>query len=379
MDMGLVILAGVVMLAAVIILFFAFRGGRTEADANRHIAELAGRLSQMASAQATNLAQMTERMQSQERILSKVLEERLDNVTTRVSETLEKTSVAQSITLGELRERIAKIDAAQANINELSGQVTTLQQIFSNKQARGTFGEQQLQDLVEGALPPSAYEFQAPLGDGKRVDCLLKLPNPPGSIAIDSKFPLESFRALRDAGDEVGRTNAARQFRIDMLKHIKDISEKYIIPGQTADSALLFLPSEAVYAELYTNFDDVVQLSFRARVFIVSPTTLWANLNTMRAIFRDVRMRELAGTIQKEVHLLADDIKRLDNRVNKLQTHFAQANEDVREIGISTAKVIKRSLSINELDFDEPGAVEATAEQAPRLPLSGQPGDVDGL
>jgi DNA recombination protein RmuC len=368
MDIGLVILAGVVILAAAIILFFAFRGGRTEADANRHVAELAGRLSQMAGAQAASLAQMSERLQAQERILGKMLEERLDQVTSRVGETLERTSAAQALTLGELRERIAKIDAAQANINELSSQVVSLNQILSVKQQRGAFGELQLQDLVQGVLPPSAYAFQAPLGDGKRVDCLLKLPNPPGPIAIDAKFPLEGYRALREATDDATRVLAGRQFRADMLKHIKDVAEKYIVPGETAESALLFLPSEAVYAELYANFDDVVQQSFRARVFIVSPTTLWATLNTMRAVLKDVQMREQAGLIQKEVHTLLDDVKRLDERVAKLQSHFTQATEDVRNIRISSEKVTKRAERIGQLELDGTADAQVLPEPGPAAP-----------
>jgi DNA recombination protein RmuC len=352
MDIGIVILAGVVILAAAIILFFAFRGGRTEADANRHMFELAGRLSQMAGAQAASLAQMSERLQTQERLVSKVLEERLEQVASRVSEALEKTSSAQATSLGELRERIAKIDAAQAHINELSTQVISLNQILSNKQQRGAFGELQLQDLVQSVLPPSSYRFQETIGASKRVDCLLNLPQPPGPIAIDAKFPLESYKALREAADETARVQAARSFRADLLKHINDIGEKYIVPGETADAALLFLPSEAIYAELHANFGEVVEQSYRKRVFIVSPTTLWATLNTIRAVLKDVRMRELAGVIQQEVQLLLDDVKRLDERADQLQRHFAQTTEDVRNIRISTDKVMRRADRIEQLEFE---------------------------
>jgi DNA recombination protein RmuC len=370
MDIGLVVLAGVVIIAAAIILFFAFRGGRTEADANRQVAELAGRLSQMAGAQAAALAQMSERLQAQERLIGKMLEERLETVSTKVNETLEKGAQAQATTLGELRERIARIDAAQASINELSSQVVSLQQIFSDKQARGSFGELQLQDLVASVLPPSAYSFQAALGEGKRVDCLLALPKPPGPIAIDAKFPLESYRALREAADEPARQLAARAFRTDMAKHIKDIAEKYIVPGETAEAALLFLPSEAIYAELHANFDDVVQQSFRARVFIVSPTTLWATLNTMRAVLKDARMREQAHLIQREVVALLDDVKRLDERVGRLQSHFGQASDDIRNIRISTDKVTKRGERIGELEFE--GGVEALPESQAAAPGTGE-------
>lgn len=369
MDIGVFVLVGVVILVAAIILLLVFRGGRREADKSRDLAELAGRLGQMAEAQVASLAQMSERLQAQERLVGKLLEERLDRVTAQVNETLEKTALAQATTLGELRERIAKIDAAQANINELSSQVLSLNQILSNKQARGSFGEQQLQDLVAGVLPPSAYSFQAQIGEGRRVDCLLRLPNPPGPIAIDAKFPLESYRALREASDEAARMAAGRAFRADMLKHINDIAEKYIVPGETADTALMFLPSEAVYAELYANFDDVVQQSFRARVFIVSPTTLWATLNTIRAVLKDVHMREQASVIQKEVHALLGDVERLDDRVGKLQRHFEQASEDVRGIRISTEKVSKRAERIEQLEFGNAEEPEILPE-----PDTGQPG-----
>jgi DNA recombination protein RmuC len=365
MSVEFVILAGVAFLAAAIVLAVVLRGGRGEADASRQIGELAGRLSQMASAQTTGLAQMADRLQLQERLLVKMLEERLDQVSARVSETLEKSSLAQTTSLGELRERIAKIDAAQANINELSNQVVSLNQIFSDKQTRGNFGELQLQDLVKSVLPPSAYSFQAPLGDGKRVDCLLVLPNPPGPIAIDSKFPLESYRALRKASDDAARAAAGRQFRTDMVKHIDDIANKYIVVGETAESALMFLPSEAVYAELHANFGDVVETSYRKRVFIVSPTTLWATLNTIRAVLKDVRMRELAGVIQKEVQTLLEDVRRLDDRAGKLQGHFNQAVEDLRQIGISTGKVTARAERIEALEFDSTGDTQPLPEPAP--------------
>ncbi|MFI4988729.1 MAG: DNA recombination protein RmuC [Alphaproteobacteria bacterium] len=370
MENTLVIVAVLAVLAAALLLFLL--RGRRGADDARDFAGLTGRLDQMSGAQAGTLAEMAARLQAQERLLGKLLEERLDQVASRVNETLEKTALAQATSLTELRERIARIDAAQANINELSSQVVSLNQILSGKQQRGVFGELQLQDLVASVLPPSAYKFQAQIGAGKRVDCLLALPMPPGPIAIDAKFPLESFRALRAATDEPQRLQAARGFRADMIKHIADIAEKYIVPGETAESALLFLPSEAVYAELHTNFGDVVEQSYRKHVFIVSPTTLWATLNTIRAVLKDVRMRELAGVVQKEVHALLADIRRLDERVAKLQTHFNQANEDVHNIRISSERVIKRGERIEQLEFDGPEAALPLAEPK-ALPLGEEP------
>jgi len=374
MDIALIVFLLVVVLVVVgVLVLFVLRSMRGTATDARQGAELVGRLDQMAGTQAGSLAEMQARLSAQEQALAKLLEERLDKVASRVSETLEKTALAQTTSLGELRERIARIDAAQANINELSSQVVSLNQILSNKQERGAFGEVRLQDLVQNVLPPSAYEFQAQIGAGKRVDCLLRLPMPPGPIAIDAKFPLESYRALHGAADEAQRQAAARAFKADMLKHIADIAEKYIVPGETAEQALLFLPSEAVYAELHANFGEVVEQSYRKRVFVVSPTTLWATLNTIRAVLKDVHMRELAGQVQKEVHVLLDDVRRLDDRVAKLQSHFMQANEDIRQIGISSEKVMKRAERIKELEFEE--GVTAPLAEAARPTLAATEGE----
>lgn len=331
-------------------------------------AALTGRLAQLAESQATAQAQLSERMQAQERALARAVEERLAALGKRMDDGLQQASQRQSTTLHDLRERLAVIDAAQKNITELSAQVVSLQDILSNKQARGAFGEIQLNDIVSTMLPPSAYKFQAPLGDGRRVDCLLDLPNPPGAIAIDAKFPLESFHALRSARDDAERTAAGRAFATAILKHVRDIAEKYIVPGETAESALMFLPSEAIYAELHANFPDVVEKSFRAKVWIVSPTTLMATLNTVRAVLKDARMREQAGVIQKEVRTLLDDIERLDSRVTALDKHFTQAAEDIRQIRISTDKVVKRADRIEAVQLGDDPAIEEVAPPQPKLP-----------
>lgn len=331
-------------------------------------AALTGRLAQLAETQATAQAQLSERMQAQERALARAVEERLAALGKRMDDGLQQASQRQSTTLHDLRERLAVIDAAQKNITELSAQVVSLQDILSNKQARGAFGEIQLNDIVSTMLPPSAYKFQAPLGDGRRVDCLLDLPNPPGAIAIDAKFPLESFHALRSARDEAERIAAGRAFATAILKHVRDIAEKYIVPGETAESALMFLPSEAIYAELHANFPDVVEKSFRAKVWIVSPTTLMATLNTVRAVLKDARMREQAGVIQKEVRTLLDDIERLDTRVTALDKHFTQAAEDIRQIRISTDKVVKRADRIEAVQLGDDPAIEEVAPPQPKLP-----------
>jgi DNA recombination protein RmuC len=265
-------------------------------------------------------------------------------------------------TLKVLHERLAVIDSAQKNITDLSQQMVSLHDILSNKQARGAFGEIQLNDLVTAALPKSAYTFQATLSNGKRADCMLDLPNPPGPIVIDSKFPLESYEQLRNAETDADKVQAGRAFGASVIKHVKDISERYIIQGETAESALMFLPSEAVYAELHANFRNVVEEGFKRRVWIVSPTTLMATLNTVRAILRDVHMREQAHVIQAEIGKLLEDLGRLDQRVDKLQTHFDQATRDIRDIRISTDKVTNRGAKIDALQL---GDVDEVTELLP--------------
>jgi DNA recombination protein RmuC len=364
------LLGAAATLGLVCMLLMVWRGRLASRDAADKLAEaqmaLAGRLSQFADSQVAAQSNLAERMQTQERLLMRTLDERLNQVSQRVSESLHKQAVDTANTMGDLKERLAIIGKAQENITKLSADVVSLQEVLSNKQARGAFGETQLADQVRNALPPSAYAFQATLGNGSRVDCLLTLPNPPGCIAIDSKFPLESYHALRNAREDRERLEARRRFAADVLKHVGDIASKYIIPGETADSALMFLPSEAVYAELHAELPEVVEKSHRARVYIVSPTTLMATLNTIRAVLKDAQMREQAGLIQKEVAAMGDDVQRLDARVARLQQHFGQAEEDIRQIRISTEKVQKRAVKIQELDLDE-----IEAQELPKLARSG--------
>ena len=367
MDLTLILAVTAALVFGVLAALLLMRG-RGGAD----VAEVAGRLAQMADAQAAAQALLAERLQAQERAVTKVVEERLTDFSKRVGDRLQQSATQNQGALTDLRERLAVIDKAQKSITELSTQVVGLQDILANKQARGAFGEIQLRDIVEAVLPPSAYAFQVTLSNGKRADCLLKLPNPPGAIAIDSKFPLESYRALREAHEEPALTAARRALAQDVRKHVNDIAEKYIVPGETAESALMFLPSEAVYAELHANFVDVVEESYRACVWIVSPTTLMATLNTVRAILKDVRMREQAGVIQAEVTNMLKDVERLDDRVGKLQSHFSQATEDVRQIRISTDKVAKRGERIVDLQIEEAeeeAETEALTQPTQRLPV----------
>ena len=277
----------------------------------------------------------------------------------RMKETLHGSSEKTTESLTQLQERLATIDKAQTNIEKLSGDVLTLQDILSNKQTRGAFGEIQLTDIVSKQLPADSYTLQATLSNGKRADCLIHLPNPPGPIAIDSKFPLEAYEALRNASSDWEVNEAAKFLRTSVKKHIKDISEKYILDGETADGALMFLPSEAVYAELHANFADVVREGFAARVWIVSPTTCMATLNTMRAILKDARMREQAGAIRRELGLLGKDMERLVARVGNLDRHFEQARQDVEQIKISAAKAGGRADRLEGFEFEGPEAPPA--------------------
>jgi DNA recombination protein RmuC len=369
-----VVLSAAAIVGALLILslILALRRPRLDliaAPLAQGLAELQGRLSQMSDSQVATQAAVAERLQAQERVLTRNLEQRLADFGKRVGDRLQEQTTQATKSLTDLRERLAVIDAAQKNITELSSQVVGLQDILANKQARGAFGEIQMQDLVQATLPPSAYSFQATLNGGTRVDCLLLLPNPPGPIALDAKFPLESYRALRTAKDEAATVQARRQFATALRTHMRSIAEKYIVAGETADSALMFLPSEAVYAELHANFPNIVDECFRARVWVVSPTTLMATLTTVRAVLKDVRLREQSHLIQAELHRLMDDIGRLDERVGKLQRHFDQAADDVRQIRISTEKVGKRAERIEELQVGDIRGVEAEIEGGVAQPL----------
>ncbi|MDX2144928.1 MAG: DNA recombination protein RmuC [Rhodospirillaceae bacterium] len=317
---------------------------------------LTGRLAQLGEGQVAAQAKLGEHLQAQERNVTKLLEERLTEVSRRVGENLQKAGEKTSETLGQLQERLAVIDSAQKNIAALSEDVVSLQDLLSNKQARGAIGQTQMEDLVANMLPSDAYEFQFTLSNGKRADCVIKLPNPPGLIAVDSKYPHEAYARLMAAADEREHVAAAQSFRADVIKHIKDIAEKYIVPGETADSAIMFVPAESVFAELHDNFAGVVEEGFKRRVYIVSPTTLMATLNTVRAILKDARMREQAHLIQKEIAELMKDMARLDKRVGDLGKHFELTARDVAEIQTSTRKLIKRGVAIESIPLESRGA-----------------------
>jgi len=315
--------------------------------------QLSGGLTHVSEAQAASQAQML-----------KLMEQRLAEVSAKMHENLHGSASRTARSLGELQQRLQTIDKAQANIEKLSGDVLSLQDILSNKQTRGAFGEIQLRDIVSKALPTDSYALQATLSNGRRADCLIHLPNPPGPIVIDAKFPLEAYEALRAAKAPQDLAEAGRAFRTSVKKHIRDIAERYIIDGETADGALMFLPSEAVYAELHANFADVVREGFAARVWIVSPTTCMATLNTMRAILKDARMREQAGAIRKTLKQLHRDVEIVVERVGKLDTHFRQAREDLDGITTAAERAGKRAERLDNFDFED-----LSPEDAAPLPL----------
>jgi len=247
-----------------------------------------------------------------------------------------------------------------------------LQAILSNKQTRGAFGQSRMEAIVADGLPLGAYEFQATLSNNNRPDCLVKMPNGAPSLVIDAKFPLEAWNAIRAAADAEGAADAqkyaAQAFRRDLEVHIKAIADKYLISGETQDTAFMFVPSESIFAEIHENFESLVHRAHRARIVIVSPSLLMLSIQVIQAILKDARMREQAHLIQGEVIRLMEDVGRLDERVRKLQTHFGQASKDIDDILVSSSKVTKRGEKIEALEFGTGHAGEA--EEAPRVPAA---------
>ena len=334
----------ITLLALLVIagLVFMLMRQRTAGQDGEALAELKGQLAQLA-AQSGEL----------HRTVAAQMQETEGRLGTRLENSLRDQNDRTNRSLTGMAEKLAVIEQANAHISALSGQVGELQNILSNKQARGSFGEVQLENLVRDALPESAFSFQHTLGNGRRVDCFLDMPAPPGPICIDSKFPLESYRALSAAGTDAERTAARRMMENDVRKHIADIAERYIIPGETADSAIMFLPSESVYAEINLQLPKLVEESRRRRVYMAGPDNLMLILHTVRAILRDARMHEAAGVIKTEVETMLQDVARLDERIKKLATHFGQVGKDIDEIQTSTRKITSRGAKITSIDVAE--------------------------
>ena len=352
-----VLLPGGLAAGMVVLLLLILRAaGRESAPLMRELGWLANRVQGLADGQerlAGGLHHVSETQVHSQTAMLQLMEQRLAEVQRSMTDALQGTSLRTARSLGDLHQRLETIDKAQANIEKLSGNVLGLQDILSNKQTRGAFGEIQLHDIVGKALPSDAFTMQATLSNGRRADCLIHLPQPPGPIVVDAKFPLEAYEALRRADTPRAVHEAGQLLRTAIRTHIRAISDRYIIEGETADGALMFLPSEAVYAELHANFAEVVREGFAAKVWIVSPTTCMAVLNTMRAVMKDARMREQAGSIRRELGELYKDIERLGDRVGNLDRHFGQAAKDIEDIKISSDKAGKRARRLDNFDFED--------------------------
>lgn len=310
------------------------------ADVLRSQAEMQGRMATIAEVFGSRQAEMT-----------KALGDRLDGMSTRIGNSMSEQTRATHESLSKLQERLAVIDTAQNNIQSLAANVVQLQSILANKQTRGAFGQAQMEAIVADNLPPGAYEFQAVLQNGNRPDCLIPMPNGAPPLVIDAKFPLEAWERVREAQNDADKMAAGRTFRRDMEVHIKAISERYLVPGETHDTAFLFVPSESIFAEIHEHHDVLVQKAHRARIVIVSPSLLMLSIQVVQAVLRDIRMREQAHLIQGEVMRLMEDVNRLDDRVRKLQGHFGQAQKDVDDILVSSGKIVTRGRKIETLEF----------------------------
>ena len=302
---------------------------------------------------------MSEWLGSRQTDLARVVADRLDSVGARLGAGLESHTQTTGESLGKLNERLAVIDAAQSRMSEMTREVVSLKDILSNKQSRGAFGQGRMEAIVRDGLPVGAYEFQFTLSNRARPDCVIRLPGDARLLAVDAKFPLEGFTALRAARDDETRKTALARVRTDVGKHVKDIAERYLLPGETQDVALMFVPSEAIYSDLVDHFDELVQKAHRARVVIVSPTLMMMAISVAQAILRDARMRDEAHQIQAEVGKLMNDVRLLVERAGKLETHFRQAQEDLAGVGAASARVARRSERIESMDFSREGDAPA--------------------
>ena len=364
---GAILLIGLFVLLVVSL----WRSGRARAaaaaEAADHARDTEARMASILQSQAEmqgRLGAVAEVFGARQAELTQSIGQRLDAMTGRLGQTMTEQTKSTHESLAKLQERLAVIDTAQNNIQSLAGQVVQLQAILSNKQTRGAFGQSRMEAIVADGLPHGAYEFQATLSNGNRPDCLVKMPNGQPSLVIDAKFPLEAWNAIRAAADLDGageaQKYAAQAFRRDIDVHLKAISEKYLLSGETQDTAFMFVPSESIFAEIHENFEAIVHKAHRARVVIVSPSLLMLSIQVIQAILKDARMREQAHLIQGEVIRLMEDLSRLDDRVRKLQTHFGQASKDIDDILVSSNKVTKRGQKIEALEF---GATGADAEK----------------
>ena len=359
---AVIVLAGLALLASLVVI--AVRALR------RHDAEAADKqlveLTRLQAETAVRIEGMRDLLAGRQAELHRAVNERLDSVSHHLNQSMTTSRQHTVESLQKLNERLVVIDNAQRNITDLASQVTSLQGVLTNKQQRGAFGQGRMELIAQDGLPKGCYEFQLTLSNKSRPDCGVFLPDR-RPLVIDAKFPLEAITAFREAKSDEERKQAAARLRQDLGRHVGTIADKYLIPGETQDLALMFVPSESIYADLHDGFDDIVQKAFRSKVVIVSPSLLMLAIQVVQQIQRDARMREAADQIHAEVGHLMDDLKRLHERVAKLQQHFGQANEDVRQILISAEKIERRGTRIQEVEFegeDRPAA-EAVVIPAP--------------
>ena len=382
---GALAAAVLVFVFLLLILVGVFRRRGPDPEETRRREEAERRLAEMAHAQAEmsrTQAELTGRMQTMAEVfgsrqsdLVKGLSERMDGLGHKLGQSMMETTRNTHENLSKLAERLAVIDKAQQTITSLSGQVVELQHILANKQTRGAFGEARMQAIVQDGLPQKAYAFQATLSNGTRPDCVVLFPNDAPSLVIDAKFPLEAWNAIRGAETPEARKAAETRFRRDTQKHIQDIAERYHIPGETHDTAFMFVPSESIFADIHERFEDIVQRAHRARVVIVSPSLLMLSVQVVMSLLRDANMREQAHVIQHEVIRMMEDVARLDDRVQRLKTHFAQANKDIEQIEVSSGKIAKRGAGIQsvEIEVEDARAIKrppaANSDGPPELPF----------
>jgi DNA recombination protein RmuC len=361
MTESLTIVAILIACAALVVVAILLWRAR---HAGQPHATLMAELARQQTDSAARLDALMRHLTNSQSQLQRNVNERLDSVSHRLGDSLEKTKLSTTENLQKLNERLAVIDSAQKNITDLATQVTSLQSVLANKQSRGAFGQGRMEAIVQDGLPKGAYAFQHTLSNRSRPDCCIFLPDQ-RPLVIDAKFPLEGVTAYRDAKTDDERKAAAQRLRADVGKHVSDIAEKYLIVGETQELALMFVPSESVYADLHDGFDDVIQKAYRARVMVVSPSLLMLAIQVVQQIQKDARMREAADQIRDEVGRLVKDVSLLGDRIRKLQAHFNQSNEDIRLATISIEKIETRGERIQQVELGGAAAVASNVIPAP--------------
>jgi DNA recombination protein RmuC len=355
MELGLILLAGAVVIGA-FALALTLRRPAAAPEARPD-----PRLDTVLQSQGDIASRFQQTIEAQTQ-LQNMLAARIDALDKRLGETLTDSATKTAATIAGIGERLTVIDEAQKNISALSGHVVSLQQIFSDKQQRGAFAQERMEAIVADQFPPGHYDFQFTLSNGKRPDCVIRIPNIPGVIVIDSKFPLEAFEALRTATSDDERKAASQRLRTDVQKHVKDIAEKYLIPGEVQTPAIMFVPSESIYAELHLSFSELIQAARRLQVMIMSPHVFLLALGTIQALMRNAKMREQAHEIQKEVGALLKDVKLLAERMIDLRTHFERTSKDIGEIEKPMGRIVNRAGRIEAVDLAPPEEAPALAK-----------------